>query len=320
MELVFRRALQKHGVCSRAYFDNGKVYRAHHVKHLAAELGIHRVVFTRPYRPQGHGKIEKLNRYIRAAFIAEVSASQITTLDELNEAFVAWLDRGYNNKIHGEIEETPRTRWERGIETFRFVDEETLRQAFLWTESRTTDKTGVFKLFGIRYQVGPGLGKRKLQIRYDFDALHEVEVWQNGGFVQRAKPLSITAHRRAKQPEKTDDQKEKTEALGFDYLGHLVKARRAEGRVEPNPATLANQAKQRREKNTQQFIALLDSRLAQGVVASDEVRSFMDQYGPLDRDLAELTLDEMLLSGTPKDLHVSFYLNAIRDAIKGGLQ
>ena len=38
MELVFRRAVQKYGLPGRVYFDNGKVYRANHIKHLAAEL------------------------------------------------------------------------------------------------------------------------------------------------------------------------------------------------------------------------------------------------------------------------------------------
>lgn len=318
MELVFRRALQKHGVPTRAYFDNGKVYRAMHIKQLAAELSIYRVVFTKPYRPEGHGKIEALNRYIRSAFIAEVAASQITTIEELNEAFVAWLDCEYNNRVHGETGETPRARWERAIETIRFVDEEKLRQAFLWTETRTTDKTGVFKLFGTKYQVGPGLGRRKFQIRFDFDALHEVEVWQNGAFVQRAKPLFVSAQRRPKQPEQSSDTN--AQSLGVDYLGHLVEARRAEGIAEPAPKALAQKAKQKREQNIQQIIALLDDRLAQGVVASADVRTFMDKYGPLDRDLAELALDEMLQSGAPNDLHVSVYLGAMRDAIKGGLK
>jgi len=318
MELVFRRSVQKHGVPVRAYFDNGKVYRARHVKQIAAELGIYRIVYTRPYRPQGHGKIEALNRYIRAAFLAEVAASNITTLEELNEAFVAWMDKEYNNRVHGETGETPRARWERGIEGICFADDEKLRQAFLWTEMRTTDKTGVFKLFGIKYQVGPGLGQRRLQIRYDPDALHEVEVWRDGEFVQRSRPLFVAAHRRQRQVEEVAN--EKNEAPVADYLGHLVAKRRAEGIVEPAPKALAKKAKAKREQNTQNIIALLDDRLEQGVVSSADVRTFMDTYGPLNIDLAEIALDELLKSGAPKDLHVSVYLGAIRDAVKGGIQ
>lgn len=318
MELVFRRALQKYGICNRAYFDNGKVYRAGHIKQIAAELSIYRIIYTRPYRPEGHGKVEALNRYIRSAFIAEVCASNITTLEELNEAFVAWMEKEYNNRVHGETGETPRARWERGIDKIRFADEETLRRAFLWTETRTADKTGVFRLFGIKYQVGPGYGRSKLQIRFDPDALHEVEVWKKGAFVQRARPLYVSAHRRPKQEEAASNNDKRAPVV--DYLGHLVEERRAEGIVEPPPKAIAEKAKAKRERNVREIIALLDDRLDEGVVSASDVREFMDTYGPFDVDLAEIALEEMLQSGSPKDLHVSVYLGAMRDAAKGGLK
>jgi hypothetical protein len=247
--------------------------------------------------------------------LAEVNVSKITTLEELNEAFVAWLDKEYNNRVHGETHETPRQRWERGIENIRFADDEKLRLAFLWQETRTADKTGVFSLFGVKYQVGPGLGRKRLQIRFDPNELHEVEVWQGGAFVERAKPLFISAHRRPrKEPETTDTP---IEHPVVDYLGHLVAKRRAEAIIEPHPKALANKAKELREQNTRQIISLLDDRLQEGVVSSADVRSFLDKYGPLDIDLCEIALDELFQSGAPADLHVSFYLAAMRDAAKG---
>lgn len=316
LELVLRRSLQKYGVPRRAYYDNGKVYRSNHMKQIIAELDIYRIIHTQPYRPEGHGKIEALNRFIRSSFLSELSASNITTLDELNEAFAAWVDLEYNNRVHGETGETPRARWERGIANVRFADEEKLRQAFLWQETRTTDKTGVFSLCGIRYQVGPGYGRRKLQVRYDPEALHEVEVWSKGAFLQRVKPLSVSAHRR---PKANNEEPEKKVPV-VNYLAHLVDKRRAEGLVEPSPKNLKEQALERREQNTRQIITLLDDRLDEGVVDSANVRKFMNSYGPIDTDLAEIALDEMLQSAAPKDLHVSVYLAAIRDAVSGGKQ
>ena len=58
LERVFRTALMRHGVPRRTYYDNGAVYRAHHMKQINAAVGIHGIAFTRPYRPMGHGKIE----------------------------------------------------------------------------------------------------------------------------------------------------------------------------------------------------------------------------------------------------------------------
>ena len=101
LELVFRRCLQKFGVCVRVYYDNGQTYRSRHMRQIVATLGIHPIIFTKTYRPMGHGKIEKLNELIRAAFLAELKASNITTLDQLNEAFGAWADHAtlYTTKL-----------------------------------------------------------------------------------------------------------------------------------------------------------------------------------------------------------------------------
>jgi transposase InsO family protein len=60
LELVFRRALQKHGIPKRVYYDNGATYRSHHMRRIVAELGMHGITFTKRHRPMGHGKIEVL--------------------------------------------------------------------------------------------------------------------------------------------------------------------------------------------------------------------------------------------------------------------
>jgi putative transposase len=111
LELVFRRALQRWGKPTRVYYDNAQVYRSGHMKQIVAALGIHRIVFTQPRRPMGHGKIEALNRYIRSAFLAELRSSSVNTLDALNEAFAAWSDLEYNRKLHSELGQSPLDRW-----------------------------------------------------------------------------------------------------------------------------------------------------------------------------------------------------------------
>lgn len=315
LELVFRRALQKWGVPRRAYYDNGQVYRSLHMKRIVAELGIYRVVFTRPRRPEGHGKIEALNRYIRAAFLAELSATSITTLDALNEAFVAWADRDYNRRVHSETGAAPLDRWREGLDHVRFADDEKLRQAFLWKETRTADKTGVFSLLGVRYQVGPKLARRKLEVRFDPEALHEVEVWSKGAFAERVKPLSVLAHRR---PREVEPAPESAAAPVADYLGHLVERRRADNRVEPSPKALAENAQRERQRSATDIADLLADRLAEGVVDIAAVRDFVGRFGPFDPDLAERTLDDLLAQGAGRDLHVSVYLDAVRAAAMGG--
>lgn len=318
LELVFRRALQKWGKPRRVYYDNGQVYRSGHMRQIVAILCIYRIIFTRPRRPVGHGKIEALNRLIRSAFLAELNSSNITTLDALNEAFLAWSDLEYNRKVHSELGQTPLARWRQGVERVEYAEEEALRQAFLWRENRTPDKAGVFSLLSIRYQVSAKLARKRIEVRFDPEALHEVEVWHQRRFVERAWPLDIRAHRRpraaSEQPGATSDD---NHAPTADWLDHLVQKRRARGSVEPHPRKLAQQALKRRADADRAVIELLSEQLAPGVLDHDAAKDYLDRHGPFDPDRAALTLERLFARGEQRDRHVTFYLDAIRDADKG---
>lgn len=315
LELVFRRCLQKYGVPRRVYYDNGQTYRSHHMRHIVAALGIHRLVFTTPRRPMGHGKIEALNRYIRSAFIAEAKASAIVTLDELNEAFVAWADLEYNRRVHAETRQAPIDRWRTGLDKVCYADEEKLRQAFMWREKRTTDKAGVFSLLGQRYQLSPGLGKRRIEVCYDPEALHQVEVWHHGRFRERITPFEVSAHRRPKAAAQTDQpQASETPPTkpAADWIGHLVAKRRATIGVEPSPRQLADADRARREQADQAIIDLLEERLDSAIINIAAIRQYLDRFGPLDSRKAETALDRFLSDGAKTDHHIVFYLNHLK--------
>lgn len=307
LELGFRRAIQKWGVPRRCYFDNGAVYRARHVRAICARLDVQDPIFTTVGRPEGHGKIEALNRLL-LAFIAEVKASPIQTLDELNEALWAWLDTQYQDKPHGETGEPPLQRWRVGIERVRYADEEALRLAFLWSERRATDKAGVFSLFGVRYQVGSKLARRKIEVRYDPEALHEVEIWSNGKFAERARPLEVHPWRR---PKPTPAPEPPTPDLDDDWLGHLVKRRRAEQAPEPDPRAWKRQHDELRAANTEGLLDVLRDRLDANIVDETEVRAWAARFGPVDLDTYAARLDELLLR-FPPDLHVRIYLDTLK--------
>lgn len=315
LELVFRRALQKYGVPRRVYYDNGQVYRSTHMRRIIAELDIYRVTFTRPHRPMGHGKIEAFNRLVRSSFIAELKASDVATLDEINEAFVAWARYEYNTKVHSEIGETPLVRWNRGAEQARYAEEEKMRQAFLWKETRTPDKSCVFSLLGVKYQTSAKLARRKVQVRFDPEALHEVEIWQGGQFRERVKPHQVSTHRRARQAAETDRIGDEKRAPSADYLGHLVEKRREEGGVvEPSPRQLAEDRRAALTHNAADISALFIDLLADGVVDTAAVNNFVMRKGPFELDLVRDSVEQILQRDGAADLHVSFYLEAVERA------
>ena len=73
-------------------------------------LGI-ALVHSKPYAPQGRGKQERLNSYIRSSFIAEVETRGITSFAELNDLFVAWAEQVANSRAHAETEQAPMERF-----------------------------------------------------------------------------------------------------------------------------------------------------------------------------------------------------------------
>jgi transposase InsO family protein len=316
LELVFRRCVQKYGVCRRVYYDNGQVYRSGHMKQIVARLGIHGIVHTRAYRPQGHGKIEALNRLIRSAFVAELKATRVTTLDELNEAFLAWADLEYNRRVHTETGQSPLDRWRADLDRVRYADEELVRQAFLWTEERSADKAGTFSLLGTRYQVGAGLARRRFEVRYDPESMHEVEVWRAGAFVERVKPQSVGPNRRPRPRLEVVPSPPATAPPVADYLGHLVKRRREEGFVEPPPRQLAADALQQRRAGDDAVVELLEQALHRDVFDEATVREYLGRYGPFDVTAATAVVERLCADSNAH--HVRHYLDAIRRETAGG--
>lgn len=308
LELVFRRSLQKYGKPKRVYYDNGKVYRAGHMRHIVATLGIHPVVFTQAYRPEGHGKVEAFNRLAKSAFVAEVKASKIRTLDELNEAFLAWMDLEYNRRVHSETGQTPDARWRAGIDRVQYADEAKMRLAFRWREQRTPDKTGLFSLFGTRYQVGPQCARRRVDVYFDPEALDEVEIHHDGQFIERCTPFEVSEHRRPKPKREQPAANAETEAPATaDWLAHLTDKRRQEGFVQPaGPSP--------REQQDDEVVELLREHLDPAVFDEPAVRDFLHRYGPFDPVQAGHVVADLIAAGQRADHHVDFYLEAIRGA------
>ncbi len=75
--------------------------------HALAVLGI-QITHSRPRRPQGKGKIERLFETVRGQFLVEVAAAAgqagtaLGSVTELEELFGAWVHQVYHQAVHGE--------------------------------------------------------------------------------------------------------------------------------------------------------------------------------------------------------------------------
>src|SRR5258707_1882043 len=94
---LLRRAITRRGVPDVLYCDNGAPFSNAWLARTCGVLGI-RLVHPKPYSPQGRGKQERLNRYVREAFLAEATHQGIESLDQLNDLFFAWAEQVANRR------------------------------------------------------------------------------------------------------------------------------------------------------------------------------------------------------------------------------
>lgn len=244
-----------------------------------------------------------------------MKASSITTLDELNLAFRAWVDAYYNRRPHTETQQRPFDRWRAGAHRIVQLEEAALRQAFLWSERRRADKAGVLSLNGVRYQVGPELARKKVELRFDPERLDEVEIWFDGTFRERTRPFAVQEHRR---PKADAGEAEPSEAATrrplVDWLGHLV-AERGDGHLSPDDA-LAKALEEHRAAN-EEVRSRVEAAVSPEVYDPEVVQIFLDRYGPFDPERFGDALELAVGLGGP-DQHLETLLQGIRVGLGGG--
>ena len=102
VEDCFRKSILKHGIPEAVYFDNGKQYKTKWMGRTCAKLGV-RLLFAKPYSPEGTEKIERFNQNIDR-FLDEYKVDKMPkTLEQMNEQFWVWLEECYQNKPHSAL-------------------------------------------------------------------------------------------------------------------------------------------------------------------------------------------------------------------------
>lgn len=179
LEDCLKKAIIKFGLPEQAYADNGKIFSSNHLQSVCGRLGIH-LSHTRPYRPQGRGKLERAFATIQRSFLPEIEImlrDKIMSVDEINDYFFIWLRQHYHEKVHSATKQKPMLAFESDSYPLRRVDLATLVDAFLAEEARKVDKTGVFRLNGVDYQAPLELARTKISVRYDPFDLESVQVY-----------------------------------------------------------------------------------------------------------------------------------------------
>jgi transposase InsO family protein len=202
LEDALKKAILKHGIPEQLYCDNGAVFSSSHLERICGKLGM-RLSHTRPYRPEGRGKIERFFRFIDTSFKHEaylqIENGRLSTLPELNDAFRSWVDGYYHTREHGGTKMAPidRAKTERVRRHVSLVE---LTDIFLWEEERKVDKSSCISLYGNTYEVDPALCTKKVTLRFDPFDLSLVQVWLLGKRFADATVLDLTRKALEKAP------------------------------------------------------------------------------------------------------------------------
>jgi hypothetical protein len=156
------------------------MYRSPQLARIAASLGT-LIVHSRPYQPEGRGKIERCFRTVREQFIANLDPKHRLSLDELNQRLWAWIENVYHRSEHSGLGTTPLLRWQRDIEHIRQLPPATdLRRLFFHRLDRLVRRDSTFLLHNRLYEAPPHLAGKMIEVRFDPLDASQVEIWFQG--------------------------------------------------------------------------------------------------------------------------------------------
>jgi putative transposase len=241
LEAALRPALMARGVPDGVLVDRGSAFVSSQLLRACAVLGA-KLIHASPRAATTKGKIERFFRTCRDRFLVELAERDDLELGELNRLFGAWLEVVYHRRVHSETGQTPLARFAAAGAPV-LPTPALLREAFLWSESRTVTKTATVSLHGNDYEVDPALSGRRCQLLFDPFDLTRIEVRYQERPFGLATPVRIGRHTHPKAHQRMESSAAPT---GIDYLGLLAAQRDAElGGRRIDYAQLADGAPQR---------------------------------------------------------------------------
>jgi putative transposase len=189
------RAFEKRGLPRRLYVDNGSAFRSNNLKYACARLGV-ALLHSRPYVPQGRGKIERFFLTVRTQVLPLVPPE--CTLEELNRLLSDWLENDYHQRIHAGTGQSPRERYLAQVTLLRSAPKD-LRDYFRSSVRRKVDKDRTVTLSGKLYEAPVGLIGRTVTLLYHEQDPGRIEVFHEEASAGFLVPLAAHLNSRVRR-------------------------------------------------------------------------------------------------------------------------
>lgn len=225
LEDCLKKAILKRGIPKRIYTDNGKVFVSNHLKRICAELGV-KLIHHLPYSPQSKGKIERFFLRVQKEYISEAKSSNITSIDQLNSFFSAWLEVSYHRTEHYSLGTTPIDRFIADMKNTKIKQIETVEEIteiFLYREKRKVAKTrGTISLYRNHYQIEDiSLLDKEVEVYYDPFDLSQIFVYFKSVFQQVAYPIGILKKKAIIIPEESKKGESEIRKSSMEFFTRL---------------------------------------------------------------------------------------------------
>jgi len=164
----FKDAVLKRGIPRLVYTDNGKIYRSQQFELMCASLGS-TLIHSKPFEPNGRGKIERFFLTVRKRFLSELASDGLESLDDLNYKLWTWLEEDYQRKPHNSLNgKSPLDVFMEQTDRIKiFSDPELLNEKFLLRIKRTINHDGTFSLKKNLFETDTKFSGMNVEVRYD---------------------------------------------------------------------------------------------------------------------------------------------------------
>lgn len=215
IEGVLKQAVLKRGLPVKLVVDNGAAYRSKTLQAICARLEI-RLIYCKPYSPQGKGKLERWHATVRSQFLGELAACAIRDVQDLNARWWVWIEKAYHLRVHHGLDgQTPLQRWQQDLARIRSLGHfaAQLDTIFYHRHSRKVRQDGTVAFQGTLYEVPYELSGQSVILVVDPHRDQAIAVENQDG-----KPLGpvtrldskANVHRKRCQPQLTPSAKSPT--------------------------------------------------------------------------------------------------------------
>lgn len=189
---ALRQALLTRGLPRKLYVDNGPACRSLHLQQICASLGI-ALVHSKPYVPQGRGKIERFFRTVRSDFLPGFRGD---SLNDLNETLDAWVRNVYHDREHRSTGETPLKRFATHSECLRPAPKD-LEDHFRKQARRRVAKDRTVALDGSLYEAPVALIGKQIPLLYHPNDSSRIEALHDSQSYGMLRTVDLNANCRA---------------------------------------------------------------------------------------------------------------------------